>query len=579
MDLAFAAQVHHREQKVSQFRFKRRLTSRIRCAGIRQMVAHFSEFLRYLSGRARDIGPVESDASRTILKAVSAVQGREPWWQSILDRGSFARFHPLPRHLFTAFVQMRVPGPHLRDQSPGHICHGKGAAFFGDHGMEEDLEQDVPQLLPDERIRGQPDRFVQFRGFLDQVRSQGFVGLSRVPLAAGAEIAHERERIFKCGLGLHSLPGSAYTTRPRIGTSMRHDQRRAWIEVDLGALKRNALMLAHRARVPLLPMVKADAYGLGVDAVVWALEHEEPWGYGVATIEEGAHLRSLGVSRPILVFTPLLIEDFDECRVHQLTPTLGDARRIAAWNSSGGEPWHLGIDTGMNRAGIPWQRAAELRGLVEAAPPEGAFTHFHSAEANDDSRAVQEERFAQAIASLPARPRYLHAENSPAIERISSSRWDLARPGVALYGVGSDAPGRERPEPVAALHARIVEIRDVADGETVSYGGTWRATGWRRIATAAAGYADGVRRSLSNRGAALVCGTRAPIAGTITMDMAMLDVTGIECAVGDIATFVGRDGNEEITVEDFAVAADLSPYEVLVGLGLRAPRIYLGGSP
>jgi alanine racemase len=232
----------------------------------------------------------------------------------------------------------------------------------------------------------------------------------------------------------------------------------------------------------------------------------------------------------------------------------------------------------MNRAGIPWKRAGELAGLLQASPPEGAFTHFHSAELDDGTRAIQEERFAQAIASLPSRPRYLHAENSPAIEWCAPSRWDLARPGVALYGVGSGAPDNERPEPVASLHARIVEVRDVEDGETVSYGGTWRADGWRRIATAAAGYADGVRRSLSNQGTALVRGMRAPVAGTVTMDMTMLDVTGIDCAAGDVATFIGRDGQLEITIEEFAGAARLSPYEILVGLGLRAQRIYLDGS-
>ena len=359
---------------------------------------------------------------------------------------------------------------------------------------------------------------------------------------------------------------------------MRHDQRRAWVEVDLGALKRNASLLARRARVPLLPMVKADAYGLGVEAVVWALETEEPWGFGVATVEEGAALRSLGVTRPILVFTPLLVEEFDECRVHQLTPTLGDARRIAAWTSSGGAAWHLGIDTGMNRAGMPWQRVAELSTLIQACPAEGAFTHFHSAERGDSSMALQLERFTTAIAQLPMRPKYLHAENSPALARQSPSPWSLARPGVALYGVSSGAADAARPEAVASLHARIVEIRDVPDGETVSYGGTWRAAGWRRIATAAAGYADGVRRSLSNLGSVLVSGARVPIAGTITMDMTMLDITGIECSVGDVATFVGRQGDEQITIEEFGAPAQLSPYEMLVGLGLRAPRIYLDGS-
>lgn len=358
---------------------------------------------------------------------------------------------------------------------------------------------------------------------------------------------------------------------------MRHDQQRAWVEVDLGALKRNASMLAQRARVSLLPMVKSDAYGLGVEAVVWALEPADPWGYGVATVEEGAQLRSIGVSRPILVFTPLLVDEFDECRVHQLTPTLGDALRIKAWYSSGGEAWHLAIDTGMNRAGMPWTRVAELASLVESSPPQGAFTHFHSAEANNGSVAVQVERFQKAVSALPRRPKFLHAENSSAIERSAPSPWDLARPGVALYGVGSGAGAEIEPEAVASLHARIVEIRDVEDGETVSYGATWRASGWRRVATAAAGYADGIRRSLSNRGAALIHGQKVPIAGIVTMDMTMLDVTGVDCSIGDVATFLGSQSGQSLTIADVAAAGDLSPYEVLVGLGLRAPRVYLGG--
>jgi alanine racemase len=359
---------------------------------------------------------------------------------------------------------------------------------------------------------------------------------------------------------------------------MRHDQRRAWVEVDLGALQRNASLLAHRAQVPILPMVKADAYGLGVEAVVWALEQEQPWGYGVASVTEGAQLRALGVTRPILVFTPLLVEEFDECRVNELTPTLGDAMRIKAWHSSGGEAWHLGIDTGMNRAGMPWDRVGELRALLEASPPEGVFTHFHSAELNDGSLERQQQRFRDALSQLPARPRYIHAENSPAIERQSPSPWDLARPGVSLYGVGGGTGAGIKPESVASLHARIVEIRDVPDGESVSYGATWKASGWKRVATVAAGYADGIRRSLSNRGCALVNGRRAPIAGIVTMDMTMLDVTGLDCSVGDVATFIGRQRDAELSIAEVAATGELSPYEVLVGLRLRAPRIYLDGS-
>lgn len=360
---------------------------------------------------------------------------------------------------------------------------------------------------------------------------------------------------------------------------MRHETRRAWVEVDLGALKRNAQRIIERARVPLLPMVKSDAYGLGVEPAVRTLETLGPWGYGVATVAEGAELRGLGVSRPIIVFTPLLAPELPEARSHGLTPTLGDVGRMTAWHSSGGGPWHLAIDTGMNRSGVPWDRVGELSGTLASMPAEGAFTHFHSAERNDGSMAVQQQRFREALSKLPSPPRFLHAENSPAVERQSPSPWTLARSGVFLYGGGGETGAAIVPECVASLHARIVDLRTIRAGDTVSYGATWTAKGTRRIATAGAGYADGIRRCLGNRGHALVKGRRVPIVGVVTMDMAMLDVTDIDCELGDVATFLGRQGSAELSLLDVARAGDLSPYELLVGLKLRAERVYLEGAP
>jgi alanine racemase len=354
------------------------------------------------------------------------------------------------------------------------------------------------------------------------------------------------------------------------------DTRRAWVEVDLAALERNAMAMAQRAQAPLLPMVKSDAYGLGVEAVVARLERLAPWGYGVATVDEGAQLRRLGITRPVLVFTPVLTADFADLRAHGLIPTLGDAARIDAWRSSGGGTWHLAIDTGMSRAGVPWDAVAPLVPSIAAHPPDGAFTHFHSAEQGIASIAIQQHRFRQAIDILPARPRYLHAENSPGIERQSPSPWDLARPGVFLYGVGSGAGVHVAAEPVASLHARVVELRDIRAGESVSYGATWRATRPSRIATVAAGYADGVRRGLSNRGVALVRERVVKIAGVVTMDMTMLDVTDAPCNVGDVATFLGRQGASVLDAGEVASAGGLSPYELLVGLRLRAPHRYVG---
>jgi alanine racemase len=351
--------------------------------------------------------------------------------------------------------------------------------------------------------------------------------------------------------------------------------RRAWVEVDLGALLRNGIAIAGHAGVPILPMVKADAYGLGAVPVARALERADPWGFGVATIPEGQELRDAGIARPILVFTPLLVGDFDAALRANLTPTLADRRSIQEWRLTG-RPWHLAIDTGMNRAGIQWTDVASLRDLLVDVPPQGAFTHFHSAQRVDGSRELQESRFNDAIAALPERPMMVHAENSGALEHGDFSPWSVSRPGIFLYGVGSGNNARITPEPVVSLRARVVDVRIVADGESVSYDATYHAVGQRRIATLALGYADGYRRALSNRGTALLHGKRAPIAGVVTMDMTMVDVTDVACEIGDVATLIGRDGDDAIDVVEVATTGDLSPYEVLTGLRSRLPRRYVG---
>jgi len=357
---------------------------------------------------------------------------------------------------------------------------------------------------------------------------------------------------------------------------MKHSFARARVEIDLGALQRNGAAVARRAGVRLLPMVKADAYGLGAAAAIKALNVLDPWGYGVASVAEGEELRDLGVTRPVVVFTPLLDQELKRARAARLTPTLGFAAEIEAWRSAGGGTWHLSIDTGMSRAGIPWRQIAEVRHLVGLVPPEGAFTHFHSAELEDGTLEAQERRFREAVASLPSRPKLLHTANSAAIARQGRSDWDLVRPGIFLYGVGSGRSAGIQPEPVVNLRAPIVEIRNLEAGDTVSYGATLRVTQPARIATLAVGYADGYPRSLSERGSVLVGGTLAPVAGTVTMDMTMIDVSTVRCEVGDVATLIGRAGDTVLTVERVAENAGMSPYELLTGLRSRVERTYTG---
>ncbi len=350
---------------------------------------------------------------------------------------------------------------------------------------------------------------------------------------------------------------------------------RAWVEIDLGALVRNGAALAARARVPLVPMLKADAYGLGAERVARALESLAPWGYGVATVAEGVALRAGGIERPIVVFTPLDRHDLGAARQARLVPVLGRAADVRHWQELGGGPWHLGIDTGMSRAGVRWTDVATLRDVLVACPPEGAFTHFHSAERDDGSMQEQERRFRSALGELPARPALLHADNSAAIARREMPAWDLVRPGVFLYGVGSGAGARLRPEPVVALRARVVDLRTIPAGYSVSYDATFRVTEPRRIATLAIGYADGYPRQMGNAASVLLRGRRAPVVGVVTMDMTMVDVTDAPCEIGDVATLIGRDGDELLKVEDVAAMGGAHPYELLTGLGVeRLTKVY-----
>jgi len=351
---------------------------------------------------------------------------------------------------------------------------------------------------------------------------------------------------------------------------------RAWLDVDLGALISNARALRARAGVPLIPMVKADAYGVGAAAVVSALEPLHPWGYGVATVAEGAQLRALGVDRPVIVFTPLLPDDFAAVRDARLTPTLGSVGAITAWGAAGA-PYHLAIDTGMARAGVDWREAGTLRDVVTRFPPAGAFTHFHSAERNDGSAAEQLARFDAALRAIGTPVPFRHAANSAGIVRGHVGDCQAVRPGVFLYGVGSGAGASEQPEPVIHLRGRIVETRWLEAGDTVSYGAAYTATGRERIATVAAGYGDGYPRGGDGPRECLVNGRRASVRGAVTMDMTMVDISAIPCEAGDVVTLIGRNGDDLITVEQVAAAAAMSPYELLTGLAARAPREYRAG--
>jgi len=352
---------------------------------------------------------------------------------------------------------------------------------------------------------------------------------------------------------------------------------RAWIEVDLGALVRNASALAKHAGVPIIPMIKADAYGLGAEQVAHALEHLSPLAYGIATVEEGQELRDAGITRQLIVFTPLLPEEFEAAHLARLTPTLGSNAQIEAWKIYG-SPYILSVDTGMARAGVPWRDIGSVIEEVSSNPPAAVFTHFHSPQLDDRSMDEQLERFDGALAQLPARPPVIHTDSSSAIVRHSRSPWSAVRPGMFMYGVGSGNTAAFQPEPVVFMKGRIVEIRRVEPGDTVSYDATWTARRPSLVATVPIGYADGYPRGASNAGSAVVRERVVSIARRVTMGMTMLDVTDAGAEVGDVVTMIGNPGAQGAAIDVASVAAKarISPYELLTGLRNRIRRTYRG---
>jgi alanine racemase len=351
---------------------------------------------------------------------------------------------------------------------------------------------------------------------------------------------------------------------------------RAWVDVDLAALTANARTVAAICGSRLLPMVKANGYGLGAVEVARALEAVDPWGFGVASADEGADLRAGGITRPVLVATPLIPEWIEQCLRLDLRPSIGDVPALESWIAQGDRPFHLEVDTGMSRAGMRWDdRAALARAatlLERSAGWEGAFTHFLAAESDVGVTRGQWDRFQEALRSLPRRPRFIHAANSAAALQGKSFAGDLVRPGIFLYGGTAGTP---EPLPVAALKGRVVAIRRIASGDTVGYGATWRAGRPVTIATVAVGYADGFPRGSPADGRERfqreieVNGRLVPVVGRVTMDMCMA-VVGEETALGDVATVFGGLASLDRQAE----AAGTISYELLTRLGPRVVRCY-----
>jgi alanine racemase len=344
-------------------------------------------------------------------------------------------------------------------------------------------------------------------------------------------------------------------------------------------------------------MVKADAYGLGAERVVRALvdvpAEGGPWGFGIATVAEGEALRRLGWAGRVLVTAPAAPGELRRAGDANLTLCISTLDTLQAWAELavklGRElGFHSEVDTGMGRAGFAWQQATQWgRDVARLSERrlrwEGCFTHFHSADEPDRAPTEEQwERFRQALAALPpsAEPRVVHCANSAATLRFggfAAEGCQVVRPGIHLYG-GRAGPDTD-PRAVVSLRARLVLVREVAEGSTVGYGATYRATRPERWGTVAIGYGDGVPRALATGGGeVLVRGRRVPVIGRVSMDMLTVDLSSVPGAVpGEVVTLIGSDGEAEITLDDVAGRCGTISYEILTGLTQRLPRVYLEG--
>jgi len=336
-------------------------------------------------------------------------------------------------------------------------------------------------------------------------------------------------------------------------------------------------------------MVKADGYGLGMLQVVGALESEQVWGWGVATVREGLTLREAGVRSPIVVASPADRDEYEEAVGQDLSLSLSSATALAWLVEAAGAvgwtaPFHLEIDTGIGRAGIDWREVAEIVAPLQEALAagsvrwEGLYTHFHSAdEPGGPGVADQAQRFdaARAALSVVGDPSLVHVCNSAAVFRSPELAGDAVRPGIFLYG-GGIGPDLPRPRCVASLRARVTRIRSAVKGDTVGYGSTYTAQGVERWATVGIGYGDGLPRSLSNRGHALVRGYLVPIIGRISMDVTVVDISGVDRVdLGDPVTFFGNDGTHDLNLDEVSSVAGTISYEVLTGISPRVPRVWI----
>lgn len=385
----------------------------------------------------------------------------------------------------------------------------------------------------------------------------------------------------------------------KLATIPARDRRGAWVEIDLSAIRHNVAVARQSVGrgKRIMAVVKADAYGHGAVQVAKCALNSGADYLGVATVDEAIELREALVGAPILVLSeppaaaiPLLLA----YKVMPAVYTPEFAIRYAEAADAYGirAPYHLAVNTGMNRIGVRHDRVIEFLSQVSfhrALDLMGTFTHFATADmAETLDFGIQVKRFYEAIDAMRAagvNPGLVHAANSASIIRYPDVHFDMVRLGVSMYGLHPSPVtyGMADLQPAMSVHAHITEVKTVPMSEGVSYGMTYRSPGSVKICTLPVGYADGYRRGLSNRIDVLLGGKRCHQVGNICMDQSMFEVdlrvygarTRLDPQIGDEVVLVGRQGDEQITLDEMADVLGTINYELAIGFSHRLPRIYV----
>lgn len=369
-------------------------------------------------------------------------------------------------------------------------------------------------------------------------------------------------------------------------------KRNNYVKINTDAILANYRAVCRKTGVPVMAIIKADAYGHGAVQVAHLLEQECPF-FGVSSVSEALELRQANIHQPILILGHTPPSVFHLLVGQGIRPTIFSLEDAMELNRLAAEkgitaPCHIAVDTGMSRIGFQvTEEDADICARIAKLSNveiEGVFSHFATADYEDLSRSHTQaalfDRFCQMLRSQGVVPKMYHLNNSAGIMNFDA-HYDIVRSGIVTYGLyPSDevSPALLPLIPAMSWYSRVSHVKTLPAGREISYGGTYVTTAPTRIATIPVGYADGYRRSLSGKFYVLLHGKKAPILGRVCMDQMMVDVTDIpEAAVGDTVTLIGTDGDETITMEQIADAAGSFNYEFACGISRRVCRRYTSG--